>query len=193
MEFFKKSIPYLLIALLTGWFSYKFFVERKAPKEQTMTLDWDELDSTGSAPTKVPASLKQNDQRVVKEFSNVTPEEADKFEAFDEMEKNWLASVQVIVGPEYFPKYLQMRTANEKEKMQAYKEYHDYLRQKYGDKFSYNISEDQSIREKQINQAYLKKLLELIGEKKFQAYINARDLINEENRKKGKQFIQVEF
>lgn len=190
MELFKKSIPYLLIALLTGWFSYKFFVERKAPKEPTMALDWDELDSTGSAPTPEPASLKHTPTR---EFTKVSEEDADKFEAFDEMEKNWLASVQVIMGPEHFPKYLQMRTDNEKEKMQAYKEYHDFLRQKHGDKFSYNISEDQSVREKQINQEYLKKLLALIGEKKFQAYISARDLINEENRKSGKQFIQVEF
>jgi len=193
---FKKSIPYLLIVLFVGYFSYYFFIVRKPPQEQSMALDWDELDSTGSAPNNVPASIKTNSKESKaheREFSNVTKDEEDRFEEYDAMEKKWLSTVEGIIGPAHYPRYLEMREVNEKEKMQAYKEYHDYLRQKYGDKFNYNISEDQSVREKEINQRYLKDLLKLIGEQKFQAYISARDKINEENRKSSKEFIQVEF
>jgi uncharacterized protein YgiM (DUF1202 family) len=86
-----------------------------------------------------------------------------------------------------------MRDRNEKEKMQAYKEYHNYLRQKYGDKFSYNITDDQSAREKQINQRYLKDLLKLIGPEKFKKYTASKDQFNEEMRRKNKESIQIEF
>lgn len=198
MEKFKKIIPYLLVVLFLGWASYKFFIERKVEPEPKMTLDWDQLDATsGSAPEESPVTLKKEEDSVkpqkVREHSTLSESEEDKFEAFDKMEKSWLLSVKSIIGDQFYPQYVEMRNRNEKEKMEAYKEYHDYLRKKHGDNFQYNISEDQSIREKKINQAYLKDLLALIGDEKFKAYLKARDKINEENRKKGKEFIQVEF
>ena len=189
----KKIFPYILVAIFVGWFCYKFFVERKPPEAVKMTLDWDQLDATsGSAPEKVPVTLKKEEGPKIREHSTLTESEEDRFEVFDEMEKKWLSTVQEIVGDQY-PRYLEMRERNEKEKMQAYKEYHDYLRKQYGDNFSYNISEDNSMREKEINQRYLKELLALIGHEKFQNYIKARDKINEDNRKNKKEFIQVEF
>ncbi len=196
MQKFKQLIPYLLIAILTAWFSYKFFVERKAPTEPSMALDWDQLDATsGSAPEKTPATLKKTVDGAthMREHSTLTKEDEEQFAAFDRMEKAWLAVAESIIGITHYPRYLEMRDNNEKEKMMAYQEYHDYLRQKFGDKFEYNISEDQSIREKDINQRYLKDLLALIGNEKFQAYVKARDKINEENRRNNKAFIQIEF
>jgi uncharacterized short protein YbdD (DUF466 family) len=195
MEKLKKSVPYLLIALLTAWFSYKFFIERKLPAEQSMALDWDQLDSTsGSNPLDTPASIKKDsDVPHMREHNTLTKEDEEQFDAFDRMEKAWLATAESIIGVNHYARYLEMRENNDKEKMMAYKEYHDYLRQKFGDKFTYNISEDQSVREKEINQRYLKELLALIGETKFQAYLKARDKINEENRRNNKEFIQIEF
>ena len=201
MDKFKKFIPYLLILLLVGWFSYKFFVERKTPKEQSMQLDWDQLDAnSGSKAEKEPVTIKtqivdgpNGREQKVREFTNSTPQDDEQFAAFDEMEKKWLADVHAIVGDQFYPTYFEMRERNEKEKMQAYKEYHDYLRKKHGDNFTYNISEDQSIREKEINKRYLQELMKLIGEEKFKAYIKARDKINEDNRRNKKEFLQVEF
>jgi len=80
-------------------------------------------------------------------------DESQNFEEFDRMERNWLERVQKIIEPKLYPIYLELRERNEKEKMQAYKEYHNYLKQKYGDKFSYNISEDQSELEKRLMSA----------------------------------------
>lgn len=187
-------IPYLLIAIFTGWFSYKFFIERKIPKESSMALDWDQLDATGALPQKTPTTLKTvKEATAVREHSTLTKEDEDQFAIFDHIEKSWIEEVKVIIGPTDFSRYLEMRESNEKEKMMAYQEYHDYLRQKFGDKFEYNISEDQSIREKEINQHYLQKLLKLIGNEKFQTYLKLRDKINEENRRNNKIFIQIEF
>ncbi len=197
MDKIKKFFPYFLVLLFLGWASYKFFIERKPAPEQKMTLDWDQLDATsGSKPEESPVTLKNNSEgspQKVREYNSLSKDEDEEFRAFDEMEKKWLSDVKVVIGDEFYAQYLSMREQNEKEKMEAYKEYHDYLRRKHGDNFKYNISEDQSVREKKINQEYLKKLLALIGENKFQAYIKARDKINEDNRRKGKEFIQVEF
>lgn len=197
MDKFKKAVPYLLILLLVVWFSYKFFIARPIPKEQSMKLDWDQLDATsGIPPEKIPVTIKKEDDlvkpRKTREHSELSKAEEEQFAEYDVIEKNWLSKVESIVGSDY-PAYLEMREINEKEKMQAYKEYHDYLRKKFGDKFNYNISEDQSIREKEINQKYLKKLLEKIGQTKFQAYIKARDEVNEANRRQKKLFMQIEF
>jgi hypothetical protein len=67
------------------------------------------------------------------------------------------------------------------------------LRQKEGDKFSYSISNDQSVREKEINQRFLKDLLNLIGPEKFRLYISVKDQFNEEMRRNNKEAIQIEF
>lgn len=195
MNKFKQSIPYLLIAIFTGWFSYKFFVERKAPTQPSMALDWDQLDSTsGSAPQKTPATLRKVDGASnMREHNTLTKEDEAEFAEFDLLESSWLNTVESIIGRNDYPRYIEMRDANEKEKMIAYQEYHDHLRKEFGDKFEYNISEDQSILEKKINQRYLKDLLALIGNEKFQTYVKARDKINEENRRNNKAFIQIEF
>lgn len=197
MDKLKKATPYLLILFLVVWFSYKFFIARPIPKEQSMKLDWDQLDATsGIAPEKTPVTLKKENTLVkeskTREYSELSKVDEEQFAEFDRMEKNWLSKVESIIGKDY-PAYLELREINEKEKMQAYKEYHDYLRKKFGDKFNYNISEDQSIREKEINQKYLKQLLDKIGKTKFQAYLKARDEVNESNRRARKLFMQIEF
>ena len=109
------------------------------------------------------------------------------------MEKVWLDEVKNIVGPQHFTIYLDMKKNNEKEKLEAYNEFHEYMRNKHGDNFSYNISEDQSVQEKKVNQKYLKELLKVIGQEKFASYIKARDKLNEKYRKQNKIFLQVEF
>lgn len=198
MDKSKKFVPYLLIVIFVSWFSYKFFIARPIPETPSMKLDWEELDATsGSKPEKTPVTLRSEKslekKQTVREHSTLTESDAAQFAEYDVMETNWLSTVKGIIGVQNYPYYLEMRENNEKEKMQAYKEYHDYLRKKYGDKFNYNISEDQSIREKEINQKYLKQLLEKIGQERFQTYLSARDKINEENRRKKKLFLQIEF
>ena len=163
-----------------------------------MKLDWDQLDATsGSKPEVVPVTIKKasplvNHTKII-EHTQLTKTDEEQFAAYDAMEKAWLNKVKMIVGEKTYPAYIEMRESNDKEKMVAYKEYHDYLRKKFGDKFTYNISEDQSVREKEINQKYLKMLLEKIGTEKFKSYVKARDVINEENRRKKNLFIQIEF
>lgn len=189
----KKGLTFialLAVALILGWFVYRAMnkpevevINDSDPKVHTM-------DSV------TPPSLKVSDDHVKTNPNNagkVEESEANNFAIYDKLEKVWLGNVRVIIGDDIYPRYLEMRNTSEKEKLLAYKEYHDYLRQKYGDKFSYNISEDQSIREKQINERYLNDLLKLIGPEKFKKYTAAKDNFNEEMRRKNTEAIQIEF
>lgn len=182
----------MCIAVILFWFIFRAV---NAPSQKVVVVDSNPKAS--SADAKLPESLKispesrKQNAEAIAESQGAADDE--NFESFDILEKEWLTNVQEIIGPDLYGQYLEMRNQNEKEKMQAYKEYHDYLRQKYGDKFTYNISEDQSTREKEINQRYLKELLKLIGPEKFKIYTNSKDKFNEVMRKKNKESIQIEF
>ncbi len=179
----------LVVVIISSWIGYRAV---HAPVSRTTVVS--ESDSTQKTDKNTPSSLKLNSKNSKEDTKSKEREFTDEdFKEFDQIEKNWLSTVEVIVGEKNYPRYLEMRNRNEQEKMQAYKEYHDYLRQKYGDTFSYNISEDQSIREKQINQRYLKELLELIGPEAFKKYTEAKDQFNENMRRENKESIQMEF
>lgn len=190
-----RNLFILIILLIVGWFTYRAIngVVKVVVSESEVRSDV--IDTLAPSTLKIsnPEQKKAVSKGAITGNKKLAEGEDENFDIFDRLEKAWLTKAQGIVGDEKYPLYLEMRARNEKEKMQAYKEYHDYLRQKYGDKFSYNISEDQSVREKQINERYLKDLLKLIGPLKFKEYTKARDQINEEMRKKNKEAIQIEF
>ncbi|NOT78400.1 MAG: hypothetical protein HOP07_05290 [Bacteriovoracaceae bacterium] len=195
IERFKKSIPYVLVILFISWAMYKYFLERNIKPKTSLALDWESLEKSEKSEKseKLPIEKKELIPVKEKEFTTMSPAEKDAFNEYDIIEKKWLEIVKNNLGESFYFQYLEMREQNDKEKMSAYQEYHDYLRQKQGDKFEYNISEDQSERERKINQIYLNKLLEIIGPAKFQEYLKSRDQFNEESRRNNKEFILMEF
>ncbi len=195
MNNFKKSIPFILLGIFISWASYKFFLEKPIKKnEQTLAIDWQELDQSKKGNNqKIPLTIKSKEEALANEGKTQNVDDQEIYQAYDEIERIWLETIKPVIGDEQYGAYLELREKNEKEKMDAYKAYHEFLRQKYGDKFEYNISEDQSAKEKEINQAYLKKLLTLIGPEKFQIYLKAKDQYNEGTRRSGQAFLPMEF
>ena len=196
-----KKIFIITLLVLVGLGSYYYFRTHKkeeSPEGRNIVIRDSNPQKKSSDPL-IPSSLKIKDQKLGKTLETdrdpqTAEETADKnFELFDQLEKKWLTRTTQLIGPELSKQYLEMREENEKEKMMAYKAYHDYLRQKYGDKFSYNISEDQSTREKEINNRYLTELLKLIGPDKFKRYTEMKDQFNEEMRRNNKEALQIEF
>ena len=195
----KKSIAFIVVVIVIALFTY---LALHAPVEKAETIVIHDTEATKVvADLRLPPSLKVHTNSNSNEVKKTEPRNAGKvvetadenFEVFDKIEKEWLTKAQAIVGSDKYQAYLGLREQNDKEKLLAYKEYHDYLRQKYGDKFSYNLSEDQSIREKKINQRYLGELLKLIGPEKFTKYTAEKDQFNEEMRRQKKETIQIEF
>lgn len=185
----------LIVLLALGWFAYRALdknetevITESGPDIQTVAPN-----TPPSLKTVAPKQIETEEFGAISGSKKVQEDNDTNFEVFDHLEKAWLQRAQNIIGGEKYPMYLDMRNRSDKEKMQAYKEYHDYLRQKYGDKFSYNISDDQSVREKEINQRYLKELLDFVGPLKFKEYTSAKDQFNEEMRRKNKEAIQIEF
>ncbi len=191
----KWTISFLLMTAALAW--YYFYSQHKLAKINAILQTGP---SNNSQAITVPTTLSNQvpikeklAEKMKTQASKVIESEENNFDVFDKMEKVWLGKVEAIIGATHYALYLDMRNRNDKEKMQAYKEYHDYLRLKYGDKFSYNISEDQSVREKQINQRYLDELVKLIGDEKFKIYLKSRDQFNEDLRRTRKEAIQIEF
>lgn len=199
----KKRTLILFSIVLVSWFVYRAL---NAPVEKEEVIV--ESESTTAPAANVPSTLKVDGPEVKTETDK--PEQPgfgpqkvrvyeksdaqdERFLEFDRQEKAWFTQAKTIIGDKDFPVYVQMREQSEKEKLMAYKEYHSYLRQKFGDKFSYNISEDQSIREKDITKRYLAELLKMIGPEKFKKYTAARDQFNEQMRRENKEAIQIEF
>lgn len=196
-----KKLIFLLTILLLGLVYYFY------QKNQSQIITHEELNrlkkaAKENAPVQenIPLTLKTNEQNkeaLPEKEPDVKVYETkdEKFEAFDRMEKGWLNSVSKLLTAKEYLVYEDLRNLNEKEKADAYKAYHDYLRSKYGNNFKYNISEDQSIREKKINEKYLKDLAKLLGPEKFKKYLATKDQYNENLRRetKGKSFLVIEF
>jgi len=195
-KFFSAII--ILALILVGYYFYQ------RPKNNIITYEeLQKMKQSKSLPKEenVPLTLKAEGNTSVAEkhtdsaVKKVYETKDDKFEAFDRMEQAWLKNVQGLLSAKEYLAYEELRNLNEKEKAEAYKAYHDYLRSKYGNNFKYNISEDQSIREKKINEKYLKDLLKLVGEEKFKKYLKLKDQYNENLRResKSKSFLVIEF
>lgn len=191
----KKYLFFIIVALVLSWPIYRAM---NTSKETVVIVESD------SSLVKVkndftPSSLKINTNKSLSSTVDQQKEARgrdvpdESFDAFDKVEKNWLNKVQEIIGAENFSRYIKLRDRNEKEKMMAYEKFHDYLRLKHGENFSYNISEDQTAREKEINERYLKELLKLIGNDKFQEYTSAKDEYNEKIRRENKESLIIEF
>ncbi len=204
MEKFKKIIPVILIVVFIGWFCKKYFIDREVPRSQTQELNRYDLEAHDEFNEEDEASdaldghahggNDSHDSKEEKMLKELTDEEAEEIIGkIEKIEQKWLDQVHTIVGDQNFEQYLKMRQRNEKEKLDAYNQYHEFLRKKYGDKYAYNISEDQSKKEKEINQNFLKEFKMLIGEAKFKDYLKAKDEINKEYQKQNELFMEIEF
>ncbi len=196
-----KKISALLGIILFLGLGYYYFNQK--PSNIITYEELEKIKKQNVKPTveNVPLTLKTEQNANTTTVDNEAPVKKvyetkdDKFEAFDRMEREWLSGVKKLLSPKEYLVYEDLRNLNEKEKAEAYKAYHDYLRAKYGNNFKYNISKDQSIREKKINEKYLKDLLKVIGEEKFKKYLSQKDQYNETLRResKSKSFLVIEF
>lgn len=172
----------LIIASVAVWFFFSKRIEPGSELQPEENIVSEVKDQTS------PTVILKEDKSVVstKKTSSLENPQDKNFDEYDKNDKIWLGKVQNVLSRNEFEFYQGLRSNNEEEKMQAYQEFHDYLRQKHGDNFSYNISEDQSIREKQINAKYTQEFLKKIGPDKFKLYLNMRDQFNEEQQRKSK-------
>lgn len=187
----------LIVILIYFFQGNKSKETKEANVNQSQNLINTPLSLKSTNPTPLLLSPTQKD--LVKAGSEpkikISETHEDKFDVFEKVEKEWLSKVHELLNEGQYKLYLDMRNRNEAEKALAYQAYHDYLRKKFGNNFKYNISEDQSINEKNINEKYTKELLKLIGEENFKKYLKNKDQFNEELHRnaKSKGSMVIEF
>lgn len=210
----KKTLSLLaLFLIVAGVFNYLYFF--KEGSFTTTSENTTEV-SSGSLKTKNADGLPQSGKSLTTEDLNENEkkkllEESEKinnaetldekesekeFQEYDRLETAWIQEVQkVFPKPKMFDVYLVFREDCENEKMQVYEEFHKLMEKKYGKNYSYSLSEDQTKREQLINDKYLKKLKDMLGEKDFMKYLKVRDQFNEEiaRNTKGKRPLLIEY
>ncbi|MDD0852089.1 hypothetical protein HBN50_03230 [Halobacteriovorax sp. GB3] len=120
------------------------------------------------------------------EESPLSDEELEEMEEhFMEVEGRWRAEIEQLfikeleLSEEFVADYYKMREGFEKDSYLAFETYHEQMRLKHGDNYSYNPTEDEEAFQKEIRETYEKKLLEKMGKEKFRKYIQVKDRFNE--------------
>jgi hypothetical protein len=186
-----KKIFFLLVFLGIGLFWYFYQKSKVTPSFTDIEKNNPLVVFTPPTKEKIAIINKPITPAPAKVFQGAD----ENFSQFDQIEKTWLLKMASFFNRNDYDFYNEIRNRNEEEKMEAYKEFHDYLRKKNGDNFSYHISEDQSVREKAINNKYSQVLLKRIGPEKFKMYLKTRDQFNEDlarNAPSGRAMI-IEF
>lgn len=198
---------------MAGLFNYfYFFKDGKFSKSSENTTevsssslkikDNDGLPQSGKSLTTEEMSTTEKEKLLAESEKINTAETLDEkesekeFQEFDRLENAWIKEVQkVFPKPKMFDVYLVFREDCEREKMEVYEEFHKLMEKKYGKNYSYSLSEDQTKREQLINDKYLKKLKDMLGEKDFMNYLKVRDQFNEEiaRNTKGKRPLLIEY
>lgn len=206
----KNKIVILLIFLaLAAGGIYLYFMKGKGMVEKITEYEVQSSSVKPSPYGNLPRSsgkLPVNEERLKEmkrdSFDEQNVEAVDNednkkdFEAFDKFEARWISEVKkVFPKPKMFDVYLVFREDNEKEKMEVYEEFHKLMEKKFGPNYTYSLSEDQTKMEQKINDKYLKKLKDMMGEKAFMEYLKVRDEFNEQimRETKGQRPLLIEY
>jgi|GEM_PF-5170261 len=116
--------------------------------------------------------------------------EADEMTAyFEATEKAWgqrmddLITGEFGLGVDALKKYNVLREGLDRDKMEAFNEYHKYMREKHGDNYSYIPTKDEEQFGKKLRIQYEEKVRDFFGDKNYQRYKEVRQEFNQKLRK----------
>jgi len=115
----------------------------------------------------------------------ISKEEMEKLENyFVKVEKDWKNKMRNMImtdfklGSEVFKQYEVLREGLERDKMEAFEEFHSYMRDKYGDNYTYNPTEDEDQFSKKLHEDYADRLRKLLGEENYKRYLEEKEREN---------------
>jgi len=122
-----------------------------------------------------------------KVLSDEELEELDRY--FDQVEKDWDTTMEsfflkeMAMPPEEFKEYKKLREAYDMDRLEAYQEFHEYMLEKYGEKYTYSPSDDMEKFENKVREQYLDVLRKRIGDDTYKKYLDTLDQFNEKLRR----------
>ena len=204
-----KYILIVIFIFFIGGGIYLYFMKGRHTMEkiteyevQSSSIKNSNNENLPRSSAKLPIDAERLKQVKRENYQDQNPEAVDNdenkkdFAEFDRFENQWINEVKkVFPKPKMFEVYLVFREDNEKEKMEAYEEFHKLMEKKFGPNYTYSLSEDQTKMEQKINDKYLKKLKDMVGDKTFTEYLKVRDEFNEKvmRETKGQRPLLIEY
>lgn len=139
------------------------------------------------APLRVAAPGLKSSTGEDKVLSDEELEELDRY--FDQVEKDWDSTMEsfflkeLAMPPEEFKEYKKLREAYDMDRLEAYQEFHEYMLEKYGEKYTYSPSDDMEKFENKVREQYLEVLRKRIGDDAYKKYLDTLDQFNEKLRR----------
>ena len=116
---------------------------------------------------------------------SLNEEDADKMTAyFEATEKSWNERMEhLIIDELHLPtktlkEYKVLREGFDRDKMEAFEDFHKYMRDKHGDNYSYNPTKDEEQFANKVKDQYDSKLRQLFGQEHYLQYREVRDEFN---------------
>ncbi|MBI2520395.1 MAG: hypothetical protein HYV97_08250 [Bdellovibrio sp.] len=134
---------------------------------------------------------------------SLNEEDADKMTAyFEATEKAWNDRMDHFITDElHLPikvlkEYKVLREGFDRDKMEAFEDFHKYMRDKHGDNYSYNPTKDEEQFANKVKDQYDSKLRQLFGQEHYLEYREVRDQFNkklkaEQNPEIGVYYIDI--
>ena len=119
---------------------------------------------------------------------SLNEEDADKMTAyFEATEKAWNERMEhFIIDELHMPvsalkEYKVLREGYDRDKMEAFEDFHKYMRDKHGDNYSYNPTKDEEKFANKVRDKYDAKMRQLFGQEHYPQY---RDVLSEFNKQR---------
>jgi len=122
--------------------------------------------------------------------SSISGEDLDRMEEyFLKTESEWTQSMQNLIldelnlGQEVLREYQALKEGFERDKMDTFEEYHQFMQEKHGDNYTYIPSKDEEEFSSKINKEYLDRIRKLLGAENYNRYLQLRDSFNDKLKK----------
>lgn len=142
---------------------------------------------------KIQAKAKKQDEQNNNENTfQTTPDERaipdDELtamnEKFQKVELEWENKMRDLIFNEFdldqkaFDEYVALKEGFQRDKIEAFEEYHQFMQEKYGENYSYQPTDDEIAFSVKINEEYLLNMKKLFGEERYLRYLEFRDQYN---------------
>ena len=167
-----KKLTLLIVVFIAGYMSYTFMVK----KADTEVSD-EEVVTTPMAEEKAKLSVIK--EKVKEKIKGLEVEDEDIV-----AEKKWMSNIREIFegelldDPDAYDDYQSMKASFEEDRLDTYYEFMEQIK-KEGK--SFNITELEDGRYKELEEEYLKAFQKRYGQKVFLKYLEAKEKHNEAN------------
>jgi hypothetical protein len=199
-----KKVLIFIILVLTGLVVFYFQNDKSLDLEVVQENKSEVIKTTNkvaSATTKVPSKPNGQDKDIDELISDEELNEMNEY--LEKIDSEWNNEIENLFmsdsknGKVHVELYRELKRGYEDERERRYEAFHEEMRKKHGENYSYPPSSDEEMFNEKLVKAYEKVLSEKIGKEKMIEYMSLKDRFNakleSELSDKTDFFTQIEF